>query len=440
MISFVSLTQSQTWDYLGNAGFSGTSASDSASHLSIAIDNLSQDVYVAFSAMACDGKLALTKYQGNNTWGQSIQNSNPLVSCYSTGYANFIDLNIDDNGLPYLSYLDAGAGDALKIVSQSTNGEYYVSGTHPTGAFYGGYSINTFIRKDVDNENYIISYADEVHFYGEGGLTEITPNINITALAFDYKYGNGYVAYSNLNDSGKIDIQKLNSLQSIETYDNISDGLSNYIDLAINPLTLQPYIAYQDLANEGKLSVKKLNGNNWEFVGNDGEAFSDGLVNYVDLAFSPNGAPYIAFQDATISNKLSVMTFDGNNWGYVGERGFTNSSASYCSIELNSDGEIFVAFRDGAVDNKASVMRYGSTLSLNENYLNEYSLYPNPTNNLLNVKSQELLDIKIYDGLGHLVLKNDSSNSIDVSKLSSGLYFVNIKNGSKTSIKKFIKN
>jgi hypothetical protein len=58
----------------------------------------------------------------------------------------------------------------------------------------------------------------------------------------------------------------------------------------------------------------------------------------------------------------------------------------------------------------------------------------------LNVKSPELLDIKIYDGLGHLVLKNESSNSIDVSKLSSGLYFVNIKNGSKTSIKKFIKN
>lgn len=430
MISFVSLTQSQSWDYLGNAGFSG----DTANYLSLAINSQSQEVYVAYQDLTYGGKLSLTKYQGNGIWGQSAEAPIPLLTGYSSGYANFIDLNIDDGGLAYICFVDAGNSDNIGLVSQISSGNFqsnYISGTNSS-------SVNTHIKKDFDNVRYFVHYNGRIKFSREAIETAITPEINITALSFDFLYGSGYIAYSNLDDGGKIDVQKVNTSESIDTYDNISDGLSNYIDLAISPLTLQPYIAFQDLANAGKVTVKKLNGDNWELVGD--EAFSGGLSNYVDLAFDSNGVPYVAFQDVSFSNKLSVMSFNGTTWEYVGDRGITNSSASYCSIELNSDGEIFVAFKDGAVDNKASVMRYGSTLSLNENYLSDYSLYPNPTNNLLNVKSQGLLDIKIYDGLGHLVLKNDSSNSIDVSKLSSGLYFVNIKNGSKTSIKKFIKN
>ena len=150
--------------------------------------------------------------------------------------------------------------------------------------------------------------------------------------------------------------------------------------------------------------------------------------------------PYVAFQDVGLSSKLSVMTFDGTSWSYVGERGISQASASYCSIKLNSDGEIFVAFKDGSVGNKASVLRYGFPLSLNENNIVDYSLFPNPTNNILNVKSQELVDIEIYDSIGNLVLNKNSTKSIDVSKLSNGIYFVNIISGSKTTTEKFIKN
>jgi hypothetical protein len=58
----------------------------------------------------------------------------------------------------------------------------------------------------------------------------------------------------------------------------------------------------------------------------------------------------------------------------------------------------------------------------------------------MNVKSQELVDIEIYDSIGNLVLNKNSTKSIDVSKLSIGIYFVNIKSGSKTTTEKFIKN
>ena len=433
--------QSQSWDYLGNAGFSGTSASDGANYLSIAIDNQNQGVYVAFQALACEGKLAMTKYQGNNTWGQSVGNSNPIISCYSNGYANFIDLNIDDAGFPYLSYIDAGVGDALKIVTKNNNGTYTTQGTAGGGNFNGGFSLGTSIKKDVDNTLYMATYDNRLKFWKSGNWSyiNITSTINITTFSFDFIYGSGYVAYSNLDDGGSIDIKKVTSAVNVaETYDNISDGLANYIDLKINPLTIQPYIAYQDIANGGGVTVKKLNGDNWELVGE--EAFSGGLSNYIDLAFDVNGVPYVAFQDVSFSNKLSVMTYNGTTWEYVGERGVSPASASYCSIELNSDGEIFVAFKDGSVSNMASVLRFGAALSIDDNDLNNYVLSPNPANNKLTIDGVSDYDAKIFNNLGQFVMETTNTNTIDVSTLSKGIYFIKVSDGINSSTKKFIKN
>lgn len=121
LLIFSTISFSQSWDYLGNAGFS----EDTANYLSLAIDSQSQEVYVAYQDIFCSGKLAITKHQqATGIWGQDIDDDTPLIQCYSNGYANYTDLSIDDNGLIYLSYIDAGVGDALKIVRQSTNGQF----------------------------------------------------------------------------------------------------------------------------------------------------------------------------------------------------------------------------------------------------------------------------------------------------------------------------
>ena len=52
-------------------------------------------------------------------------------------------------------------------------------------------------------------------------------------MSFDIKYNSGYIAFSNLDDQGKIDVIKVDggNISVLETYDNISDGLSNSLDL-----------------------------------------------------------------------------------------------------------------------------------------------------------------------------------------------------------------
>lgn len=73
----------------------------------------------------------------------------------------------------------------------------------------------------------------------------------------------------------------------------------------------------------------------------------------------------------------------------------------------------------------------GAALSVEENQLVSFSVYPNPTSNILNIKTTKEIDnITVFNLLGQNVAtfrKNDISNdSIDLSDLSQGLYLVKI--------------
>ena len=80
-------------------------------------------------------------------------------------------------------------------------------------------------------------------------------------------------------------------------------------------------------------------------------------------------------------------------------------------------------------------------LGIDDNTINEISIYPNPTKNKLNFKGNfsESLDVSVYDILGKNILQNtvDLNTSLDVSKLHSGLYIIKFKGYSETY--KFVK-
>lgn len=78
---------------------------------------------------------------------------------------------------------------------------------------------------------------------------------------------------------------------------------------------------------------------------------------------------------------------------------------------------------------------------------NQFAIYPNPSKNELFLSSKgspENLKIKIFNIEGQLLnsqnIEFDKKSSIDISKLSHGIYFLNIENGKgKIETKKFIK-
>jgi len=85
-----------------------------------------------------------------------------------------------------------------------------------------------------------------------------------------------------------------------------------------------------------------------------------------------------------------------------------------------------------------------SLLGLNDFGKDSFSITPNPANTRIDINAFHKLDsIGVYNSLGNRILfekPNDITSSIDISNLSSGLYFVKVNQNGKSSSKKLIIN
>ncbi len=85
----------------------------------------------------------------------------------------------------------------------------------------------------------------------------------------------------------------------------------------------------------------------------------------------------------------------------------------------------------------------GSTLTLENSFVNDLIIYPNPTKNELNISSIEEFEEAIYtvfDVSGKRVMNAKLiQNNIDVSTLNAGNYILRIVSGNRIKSQKFIK-
>ena len=84
-----------------------------------------------------------------------------------------------------------------------------------------------------------------------------------------------------------------------------------------------------------------------------------------------------------------------------------------------------------------------NTLSIDDNLVDStFSIYPNPTNSKVNIKSENKFDeVEIYNILGQKVLSSKilENQEIDMSSLTSGTYFLKLKSESLIKNAKIIK-
>ncbi len=84
-------------------------------------------------------------------------------------------------------------------------------------------------------------------------------------------------------------------------------------------------------------------------------------------------------------------------------------------------------------------------LSTEENKLNLFKVYPNPVKNIITIETALTIDsIDVVNQLGQNVLTLNSNriinNQVDLSSLSQGLYFMNIRSGDKSESIKTVKD
>jgi hypothetical protein len=161
---------------------------------------------------------------------------------------------------------------------------------------------------------------------------------------------------------------------------------------------------------------------------------NNGCVNYdsVFVTVNPVPSPVIIVQTGTgfICNTIAASY----QWYYNGALVFGATNNSYNSL-LPGSYFVVVANNSNCTDT-SNVIIYSLTVGIDEEDQPEISIYPNPANDVLHCKIEQInfsaLKIELFDIIGNSLFTRytEPGNAIilfDVSNLANGLYFVNIK-------------
>jgi len=162
----------------------------------------------------------------------------------------------------------------------------------------------------------------------------------------------------------------------------------------------------------------------YTFTGGEGTvvlSLCDGGTDYdsVIRVFDACGGTEIAIND-NFCGLQSELTFesDGTSTYYIMIEGFDENSGNFS-------------------------LRVSCLLSTNDNSIEGFSHYPNPTTNVINLNAQENIEnVVIYNILGQKVVDqniNATSTQLDVDHLTSGTYIMNVLVNGKTGTYKVVK-
>jgi len=145
----------------------------------------------------------------------------------------------------------------------------------------------------------------------------------------------------------------------------------------------------------------------------------------------------------TVANAWDTLSFDMSNQS--SGTAAINFSNTYNKMSIFYDFGIMGAAKTYYVDH-IEFLGAATTVQELEAVFNNFTLYPNPANNTLFIRTNELEEgarLDILNNLGQTVQtnfinNNNSRNPIDVSKLSNGIYFAVFQNGTTRETQRLV--
>jgi hypothetical protein len=158
----------------------------------------------------------------------------------------------------------------------------------------------------------------------------------------------------------------------------------------------------------------------------------------------------IFFSTLNQINKINsiglITTIAGNtSTGFSGDGGPAINCKLWWpdDLEFNSQGNLYVA---DTHNNRIRLICFNSCAvgvnELDNSNKNQLSIYPNPSNNKIQVNSDaDFNRIEIVNNLGQLIISQENAAEVSVKDLSNGIYFIHLFDAQNKLLatKKFIK-
>lgn len=195
--------------------------------------------------------------------------------------------------------------------------------------------------------------------------------------------------------------------------------------------------------------AKKL----YQFPMTNGASYSDnfsGSVLSSGVTFSRTGSVTsevdgygtLITPSGTYTNVVRVHSVHTSNDTYMGQT-ITGTIDMYSWIKAGVHIELAMVQEITAMGNIQTVGWYSSnTLGIADNSINTLVMHPNPAQDIVLLQHEQAIDnVEVRDLNGRLAIVefNAANNSIDVSNLSTGVYYVTVYSNNATAVQKLIK-
>ncbi len=424
---------------------------------------------IRYSVAPTLSTLNFTKTGANFNWqydslGLTNQDVYNFQGLFKTPYASLIL-----NGLPIGSYgykvsdsIGMGGFSMRDIYSffQNTNGAYYGVGTAFTIPISGIPIKTGGVYSDKDEiYKFPLNYNDQ-----DSTTFEVTTPIGSGFLNFGTFKQKGY-RLNKVEGWGTITTPYASNVACLKIKSVIKEVDS--LKLAIpgqNPISFgfpTERVEYKWLSLTEKIPMLEVVGT--MVMGN----FVPNQIKYRDNYRKANAsplAPKVKFEADKYSGNITSDTFYLNNltspnigtsyeWTLTPSSGFnyvkgTNNKSKNPIIVFNSAGNYTVKLMAqnifGSSDSTAiQMLKIGNANSIQTVSTHTSFFYPNPVNNKIHFNTNNTLGatVKIFTSDGKLIRSEviDSSNTINVSRLSQGNYIIIISQGNNIETQTFIK-
>lgn len=428
------------WVFVGEDAF--TSAGIITTDIAIDSNNIPFLIHTNDNDM-----LIVQKYQDDN-WSTI---GNPIISV--SPFSSAIDL--DEFNKPYLATI----GNNNAIVYHWNNetweqlggnignaaGSIDISIANDGSVFVAYMDINNESKGvckkwDKDNNNWIT--VGETNFNAASGWVAVWTKITTNSL------NNPVVLYATSESSFGPYSSRVSSFDG-ENWNLLGTG---NIDTSITAFNHSIAVDHNDKiyvsANVGNeshtLNVYTYEEDQWLKIGED---LADGAVFYNNIAVNSSGGLAVVYEDEG-NGKTSVISYDGENWSYIGLPLFTNHSAKH-AIAFSRDDIPFISYIDEVQEGKVSVKKYSYNLEedpsdIKTNFNNQsIKIYPNPNYGTFTLEAQEFSSYEIIDMQGRVLIKDGkikNKTKISAENLKPGAYFLHLKGANKNETIQFIRH
>ncbi|NOY47367.1 MAG: T9SS type A sorting domain-containing protein, partial [Chlorobi bacterium] len=260
------------------------------------------------------------------------------------------------------------------------------------------------------------------------GILDVTQNTNLETLycatnslsTLDITQ-NTFLIFLDCNDNSltTLNVTQNTDLEDLRCYDNQITSLD---------LTLNTFLFDLDCGNN-LLTTLDLSLNT--YLGS--LTCSNNLLSALDLSLNTS----LDFLICTYNPSLATLNVaNGNNINFSYFRADNNSSLSCIEV----DDATWSTANWFNIDSGASFSVNCSVLGVEEIFIQNISIYPNPTTEYINIETTKTIDkIELYDLLGKRILQTTQTNIINVNLLPNGVYLLKIFADGKNTTKKIVK-